>query len=324
MRIPGVKTAKMLSRWVQARVLGGALILGYHRISATQEDTYEVCVSPENFEEHLAVLRKYTHTIGLSKLVQHLKEGSVPQKWVAITFDDGYADNLYIAKPMLEKYEVPATVFVCTGNPGKEFWWDELERLVASSTAEFNALARQMQENGFPWTAPDADLLKRSQFRHSLYYFLLTLEVEEQNRAMQVIRDWSGVLPEERGARRSLEPSELLQLAGGGLVELGSHTRNHPMLPQLSLERQREEIITGKQELESILGRPVDGFSYPNGRATWDAKRIVQELGFAYACTSLHDTVRPGADLYELTRFWQKDVRGDKFMEALNLWMKLG
>ena len=64
------------------------------------------------------------------------------------------------------------------------------------------------------------------------------------------------------------------------------------------------------------------GFAYPNGQATTDAKRIVQEAGFAFACTSLQDLVRPENDLYELTRFWQKDVDGDRFLRGLSLWMK--
>jgi hypothetical protein len=53
-----------------------------------------------------------------------------------------------------------------------------------------------------------------------------------------------------------------------------------------------------------------------------DAKRLVREIGFAYACTSLHDVVRPESDVYELTRFWQKDVDGDQFSQGLRLWMK--
>ena len=113
-----------------------------------------------------------------------------------------------------------------------------------------------------------------------------------------------------------------MQLAAGGLIELGTHTRFHPMLPRLSLERQREEIVSSKHELDGILGRKIEGFAYPNGRATPDAKRIVREAGFSYACTSLHDVVRRGSDLHELTRFWQKDVDGERFMRYLNLWMK--
>jgi peptidoglycan/xylan/chitin deacetylase (PgdA/CDA1 family) len=95
------------------------------------------------------------------------------------------------------------------------------------------------------------------------------------------------------------------------------------MLPRLSVNRQREEILSGKQDMEALLGRPVAGFSYPNGRATGDAKQIVREAGFTYACTSLHDVVRPGSDAYELTRFWQKDVDGDAFLQGLKLWMGL-
>lgn len=329
MRIPGVKTAKSISRWIRARILGGALILGYHRIARTSGDTYEVCVSPEKFAEHLEVLRKQTHPLSISKLVQHLKTGSLPPRSVAVTFDDGYADNLYEAKPLLEKYEIPATIFVCTGNLGKEFWWDELDRLIISSTADLDALHLQMREGHFQWDPPAVSpetvrlegMSFRSQVRHSLYHFLLRFDVVEQHQAMQIIRNWAGVPPDDDPAYRTLDQAELLHLANEGLVELGSHTLNHPMLPGLSLERQRDEILSGKRELEALLNRPVDGFSYPNGRATREARRIVQEAGFAYACTSLQDVVRPGSDLYELTRFWQKNVDGDRFLQGLRVWL---
>ena len=73
MRIPGLKTAKKFSRWVQARVLGGALILGYHRVTNVARDEYEICVSPDHFAEQMEVLSRYAHPISLSKLGKHLK-----------------------------------------------------------------------------------------------------------------------------------------------------------------------------------------------------------------------------------------------------------
>jgi peptidoglycan/xylan/chitin deacetylase (PgdA/CDA1 family) len=330
MKLAGAKTAKQFTRWLQARFSGGALILGYHRISV-QGDFYEVCVSPENFAEHLHELRKRTHPIRLSKLVQHLRDGSLPDKAVAITFDDGYTDNLYAAKPLLEKYEIPATVFICTGYMGREFWWDELERLVTCSQTDLGALRLHAGGKQFEWHGANMSLKAeepavRHKFCRALYHFLLSLDVGEQNNAMGLIRSWCKVSPPEistQRAIRAMTEHELLQLVDGGLIELGAHTRHHPMLPQLSFERQREEIESSKKDLETLLGKRIAGFSYPNGRATMDAKRLIQEMGFAYACTSLHDVVRPRSDVYELTRFWQQDLNGDQFVKRLNRWMRM-
>ena len=326
MSLRGAKTAKKFSRWLRARVLGGALILGYHRISAADDDFHEVCVSPDNFAEHMEVLRKYARPISLSILVQSLKQNVLPSRSVAVTFDDGYADNLYTAKPLLEKYEIPATVFVCTGYMGKEFWWDELERLVMCSAADLRTLPVEAAGRLFDWHERNVNSgaggpASRHKFRHALYQFLLPLDVDDQNRAMGLIRSWSGVSAPGILTPRAMDEEELLRLADGGLIELGAHTRHHPMLPQLSFERQKEEIQSSKKDLEERLGKEIAGFSYPNGRATVDAKGLVRELGFAYACTSLHDVVRPGSDLYELTRFWQRNVDGDQFLQDLRLWI---
>jgi peptidoglycan/xylan/chitin deacetylase (PgdA/CDA1 family) len=325
MRIPGVKQTKTFSRWIKARLLGGALILGYHRVADVTRDEYEVCVASEHFAEQMEALNKFAHPIPLSELVACLQEGSVRPKSVAVTFDDGYADTLYEAKPVLERYEIPATVFVCTGSVGNEFWWDELERLVMSSNAEPDALCMEMRGNHIPWHLPDISLRmgteSRRRFCHALYNYLLGLDVEDRNQAMDSIRRWSGV-PSIEVTARSMNHDELLQLVEGGLVELGAHTRHHPMLPRLTLARQREEIVASKRDLEALLGKRVEGFAYPNGSATDDARRIVREAGLVFACTSLHDVVRPTSDLFGLTRFWQKDVDGEEFLGGLRLWLK--
>ena len=326
--IPGIKTGKIFFRWLRAQAYGGALILGYHRIAPASGILDEVCVSPENFAEHLHELRKRTHPIRLSELVKHLSDGSFPEKAIAVTFDDGYADNLYTAKPLLEKYEIPATVFICTGYMGKEFWWDELERLVFSSQTNLRPLHIQVGGKKFEWQPTNLgseveQTVLRYEYRRALYQFLLSLDVGDQNHAMGLIRNWSKASFPGISTPRAMNEEELLRLADGGLIDLGAHTRHHPMLPQLSYERQREEIHSSKTDLEALLGKKIMGFSYPNGRATNDAKHLVREMGFTYACTSLHDVVRRGSDLYELTRFWQQDVDGERFLKRLNRWMKI-
>lgn len=327
MRIPGIKTVRLFSRWIQARLLGGALILGYHRIGESLQDGYETSVSAKFFEEQMQVLCKHAKPIGLSKLVEHLKEGTLLPKSVAITFDDGYADNLYQAKPILEQFEIPATVFVCMGFLGREFWWDELDRMVMLSKTDIGSLRLEVGKKQFVWNPSgvgrEPDLQIRRKLRQALYNFLLGLDVEEQRQALNAIRNWSGVLTSEPTAR-AMTANELLQLVNGGLIQVGAHTRHHPMLPQLSAERQREEIVGCKQDLEALLGNRIDGFAYPNGQATPDSKRIIRDAGFKYACTSLHNVIRPTSDLHELTRFWQKDVDGDTFLQSLHLWMRGG
>jgi peptidoglycan/xylan/chitin deacetylase (PgdA/CDA1 family) len=286
----------------------------------------EVCVSPENFAEQLHELRKSAHPIRLSELVQDLKDGSLPDKSVAITFDDGYADNLYTAKPLLEKYEIPAVVFVCTGHMGKEFWWDELKRLVTGSQTDLGALQVRVGGKEFDWHEPSENMeAGQSDLRHgfydALYHFMLSLDVEDQNHAMSLIRSWSSVSSPEISVPRAMSEAELLRLVDGGLIEVGAHTRHHPLLPQLSPERQKEEILSSKRDLEAVFGKEISGFSYPNGRATADAKRLLMEMGFTYACASLRDVVRPGSDVYELRRFWQQDVNGDRLAIRLKRWL---
>ncbi|MGD8752482.1 MAG: polysaccharide deacetylase family protein, partial [Anaerolineales bacterium] len=108
------------------------MILLYHGITDPSGvfDPFSLCVSPENFEEHLSILCRDAHPMGLEEMAQKLKNGGLPPRAVAITFDDGYADNFYLAKPLLEKFKIPATVFVITGFLGDTFWWDDLTRII--------------------------------------------------------------------------------------------------------------------------------------------------------------------------------------------------
>jgi hypothetical protein len=105
------------------------MILMYHRVAEVGLDPWGLNVSPDHFAEHLEVIRAYFHPLGLQALLEEHREGKMPVRSVTLTFDDGYADNLYTARPLLERYEIPATVFLITEHlaGGRNFWWDELE-----------------------------------------------------------------------------------------------------------------------------------------------------------------------------------------------------
>src|SRR6516164_5774639 len=94
---------------------GGPAILMYHRIATPDVDPWGLSVSPERFAEQVQPLRARRTVLSMDAFVARLRSGDLPHNAVALTFDDGYLDNLRQAKPTLETTSVPATVFLATG-----------------------------------------------------------------------------------------------------------------------------------------------------------------------------------------------------------------
>src|SRR5215217_4356416 len=118
--------------WLKRRLTSPAIILMYHRVTELANDPHLLAVTPAHFDEQLAAIRAHGIPLRLQELVESLRQGRTPRRAVIVTFDDGYADNLHQAKPLLERHRVPATFFLTAGQVGqaREFWWDELDRLL--------------------------------------------------------------------------------------------------------------------------------------------------------------------------------------------------
>jgi peptidoglycan/xylan/chitin deacetylase (PgdA/CDA1 family) len=167
---------------IRRKLASKALILMYHRVAEVDLDPWGLCVTPQYFAEHLSVLQKYAHPISLQQLTQAHRKGKIPHRAVAITFDDGYADNLYNAKPLLERYNIPATVFVATGQIGsqREFWWDELERVLVQPGTLPEKLCLEINGSTHQWELGTAAGRSRSQSlesstRYATGFLLLSL-----------------------------------------------------------------------------------------------------------------------------------------------------
>ncbi|HKC23705.1 MAG TPA: polysaccharide deacetylase family protein, partial [Thermoanaerobaculia bacterium] len=108
------------------------LVLLYHRIVELRSEPWSLSVAPRRFDEQMKALRAIASPVALARIAGALGGGEIPQRAVAVTFDDGYADNHAAALPVLERHGVPATVFVTTGFVGQplEMWWDQLERIL--------------------------------------------------------------------------------------------------------------------------------------------------------------------------------------------------
>src|ERR1044071_4847840 len=125
----GMNLIQRASTKLRERLAARGLVLMYHRIAEPDLDPWGLRVSPEHFAEHLEIINKYFHPLRMNDLLGQLLCGKVPNRSIVVTFDDGYVDNLQRAKPLLERYDMPATIFLVTETILEErnFWWDELE-----------------------------------------------------------------------------------------------------------------------------------------------------------------------------------------------------
>ena len=345
MKIRGIGRLRRAARWFRYRFAHSALILIYHRVAALASDPQLLCVMPEHFADHLQILRKYGHPMGLQELTRELLSGNIPDRAIVITFDDGYADNLYNAKPLLDRYDIPATVFVTTGylEQNRELWWDELDRLLLQSGVLPEQLGLTVNGRVYQWDLEEAAHYNADGYRqhlswnvlekddptprHSLYrilhQLLRALTEEERQKVLDELLAWAGVESMARPTHRVLSPDEVFSLAEGGLVEVGGHTVTHPRLSKLPLPAQKAEIQQCKTRLEEILGHPVASFSYPYGTRsayTLDTVTLVQKEGFTCACSNFADVVWKRTDPYQLPRFLVWDWDGDEFERRLKEW----
>jgi len=316
----------------------------YHRISEPDLDPWGLSVSPDHFAEQLEVINKYFHPLSMQEFLVHVQRGSVPNRSIVVTFDDGYVDNLQHARPLLTRFDVPATIFLVTEAivEGQNFWWDELEWALLQPGTLPDWLELRVSGSRYEWQLGDAQQYSlqerqadrqrrpwnsipgtRLAFFYLVWQCLLELSNPKRLEAVDAIRTWAGVSNNSRPGDRALSKNEVNVLGEGGLIELGAHTMTHPSLKGLSASQQMKEISGSKAQLENIIGHPVTSFSYPHGEYSVETMEFVQRTGFQGACTTAFKCVMPGADPFQLPRFQIDDWSGEEFLRHLARWYAL-
>ncbi|MDT7041523.1 polysaccharide deacetylase family protein [Candidatus Nitronereus thalassa] len=340
-----ISNIRWVGRYIKNHMFQGATILIYHRVAELPSDWQLMSVTPQHFGEHLDVLRKKFYPMSLQQLHRAAQKGKIPKGAVAVTFDDGYADNLYNAKPLLEKYDVPASFYVTCGclDQEQEFWWDDLDRMLLQPQSLPQTLTLTVEGIEHSWKvdvpsnpSPSTEIvppkfskiqeegkLGRKELYRSLHSLLRPLPEEKRRPLLDEIAKWSGSNRKGRVTHASLTTNELEQLGKGGLVEIGAHTVTHPVLSSLSLSEQRDEILQSKEGLEEKLNRPILSFAYPYGeRSDYSVQtpELVKQLGFSYACSNYSGIVRRGVDPFQLPRVSTRDWNGEEFSRRISTW----
>jgi peptidoglycan/xylan/chitin deacetylase (PgdA/CDA1 family) len=313
----------------------GNVILMYHRISHPDIDPWGLCVDPSNFSQHMTVLANLAKPVSLEQLpLMHTDHPSV-----AITFDDGYVDNLESALPVLARHAIPATLFVSTGYIGNSngYWWDQLQEIFFSSRVlPSDDLSLSLGGETYRWVIAPSDLEYKVEnctahrgwiawkdapptSRHAVFYqvwsLLRELQTEQRDDSIGRIRRWAG-FTEDRSSARCMTADELREVSRGALVRIGSHSVTHSRLSQLTPACEWKELTSSKATLEDILQRPVETFSYPFGdRSDYLDRTVaaVRKAGYRLACSNFEGAVGPKSDTFQLPRLHVQNWNGSDF-----------
>jgi peptidoglycan/xylan/chitin deacetylase (PgdA/CDA1 family) len=268
----------------------------------------------------MEVLRTKATPVTLGDLVHGVGTGAARVGSIAVTFDDGYADVALTAKSVLQRYEIPATVFVVSGFLGRRFWWDELTDLIHDAPRTADGVVVQPA----PQFKVQLDLTSstaRFETLDTLYQHLLRLNEPSRREVLDELGEVTGVAHAVNGAE-TMSDEDVARLASTDLFTVGSHAASHTPLGNLSDRDQLTELCESRRHLERITGRPVEGLSYPHGSIGANTAQLAHQAGYRWACSSVPDVARPRGDLYCLPRFWIPDWDGERFSRWLSWWKR--
>jgi peptidoglycan/xylan/chitin deacetylase (PgdA/CDA1 family) len=256
-----------------------AMILMYHRV--TDELKSPLAVSPERFKRQLAYICEHYQVVPLREMVARLGVGDpLTAPLAALTFDDGYRDNLEVAAPILRQFGVPATLFFAPGPQelGRPFWWDLMEEIGLTDEQSLERLKE------LPY-------------------------VEFQEMVTEAIAELRPKRVSELVKRLYMNWDEVREWVGMGMG-IGAHTLTHPILSRLNQDQAHWEIFQSRAAIERQVGKAIDLFSYPNGRPedfTAETTAILRDEGFRAACTTIKGWNDPATDPLQLRRIGALD-----------------
>lgn len=273
-------------------------IVTYHRVLPEADPMLPSEPDIQLFRTQLAFLARRLRVLSLPDALQRLRDGSLPRRAVCVTFDDGYANNLHCALPVLQSLGVPATVFVATGYLNGGCMWNdgviETFRRTRQRVLDLTGLGL----GRYDLATPDKRRVAIAAVLGQLKYRPL---VERTATVAGMARFAEVELPHNL----MLTSSEVLSLHEQG-VEIGGHTVNHPILARVAPEEAQREISDGAAQLATITGARPRIFAYPNGRPGTDFgpehEAMARAAGFTHALTTESGVCRQGTDPYRIPR----------------------
>lgn len=299
---------------------GRLSVLIFHRVLAQPDPLLPDEMHADRFDQLCGWVSRWFNVLPLDEAMRLHAARKLPPRALAISFDDGYADNHDVAMPILLRHGLSATFFISTGYlDGGRMWNDsviEAVRRTALHELDLTNLAPSLGRYTL------GDLKQRREAIHAILSVVKYLPPQRRLEVVAEIGELAGVrLPNDLMMRSD----QVRAMRSSGLL-IGAHTVNHPILLKLAAEEVLREVRESRQTLEQLLGERVRLFAYPNGKPGVDYDDATAELiskeGFDAAFSTAWGAAKPGSDIFQMPRFTPWDMTRDRFAMRLlrNLW----
>ena len=281
------------ARWAAPLARGRGVILTFHHVRPHPTDAFQpnalLSITPGHLETVLRTLGALGFDVVALDEVPARLAGDIGRPFAALTFDDGYRDNLVHAAPILRRHDAPWTMFVTAdyASGTGRLWWLELEEVVRSSDTVT-----------LPRTSGAAHVLRTRTFAEKEAAFAAIygeLRAGSEPRLRQVLArlcDEASIDREALVRGLCLGWDEIADLARDPRVAIGAHTISHPMLAKQDEAEARREIVGGRERIRERIGGKVKHLAYPVGDPGSAGPREFAAARDASYATAV--TTRPG------------------------------
>jgi peptidoglycan/xylan/chitin deacetylase (PgdA/CDA1 family)/glycosyltransferase involved in cell wall biosynthesis len=278
------------------------VILCYHRIGSLRPDVHSLCIPPDLFTAQMELIARRYRPVALEDLAAQVTAGELAACAVAVTFDDGYADNLEIAAPILAAFGVPATFFVsgaATEEP-REAWWDTMERIFLGDEEIPAWLSLEVGEIRIKLETRTGPHRLAALF--AIHGHLLDAEGDQIAEVEREVAAWSGLELAVRSSHRLMTTPEIVELSERPGQQIGAHGLDHLRLSVHPSEVQAADLRGSKSRLERLLEKPVTTLAYPYGACDLATTQIAERTGFDVGCTVEGEALTSDSDPLRLPR----------------------
>lgn len=282
-----------------------AVILMYHSVleDPRSQESYlgEISYSRDIFRQQMELLARRYRPVSLDDVLRFVTaQAELPRRSVAVTFDDGYADNYEVAAPVLKHAGVPATFYATVDCVERRRlpWPSHLRFMLRNTKKE-----KWIDESGKSWPL-SGEAEREAALMQSCDECCKLVGAVQDEYVAKVSNELDIQVPAASGALM-MDYAQMRSLIQQGHI-IGSHTLTHPNMAYVDPETASRELAESKQRLEQGLKSPITHFAYPCPALSphWTEQTVAasREAGYATAVTTNPGSAQAGDNPLRLKR----------------------